>query len=484
MNDYEYIIITKNIIMLHYTIGLEIHVKLSTSHKIFCACRNTQDFDSIEANTNICPICTAQPGALPILNLEVIDSAILLGKVFSSMVHGDFTRDRKSYFYPDSPVGFQITQFYNPIITWGSVSFFTDNFQNEHTIHIHEAHLENDTAKTITINGTTFIDFNRSWTPLIEIVTAPEFSSDEQVVEFLKELQRIIRFNNIGDADLDKGQMRVDVNISVKDSSSATLWNRVELKNINSFAAIRRGIAYEFERQSQIINNGWIVDQETRRRNDALWESELMRSKEQAMDYRYFPENDIPTIDPIQCNRNPDHTVDSGYLRIKTLQSYGFQKEFIYGLINNDTFYKWFSDAVIEWIEAKTTAKWILWPIANIINNGGFSSLCIWYNDVLSFLKALKEYDISETIAKWIMEEMLEWKKIEDLLQKLISEKKDYNLNDMSTSTIEQFPDIVAQYKWWKTTVIMFLVGQVMKATGWATNPQEVRNTLESLLNK
>lgn len=468
--------------MLHFTIGLEIHIKLSTQHGLFCACKNTQDFDTIEPNTHICPICTAQPGALPTLNPEAVNLAILLGKVFGSQVNPQCTRDRKSYFYPDSPTWFQITQFHNPIITGWSVGFFINDFQTECAVHIHEAHLENDTAKTITIDGTTFIDFNRSGTPLIEIVTKPEFESDDQVIEFLKELQRIIRFNNIGDADLDKGQMRVDVNISVKDSSSDILGNRIELKNINSFAAIRRWIAYEFERQSQIISHGWIINQETRRRNDTLGISELMRSKEQAMDYRYFPENDIPKIDPHQFNRNPDHVVDSGYLRIKQLLSYGFHKEFIYGLINNDTFYSRFTNAVHEWIEPKIAAKWILWPIANIVNTGWFTHLQIWYNDLMIFLRSSKEQHIPETVLKWLMEQMLEGKKIEQLLEEFAGNKIEYNLNDICQQVIVQFPDIVAQYKWGKTTVIMFLVGQAMKATQWASNPQEIRSILEWLL--
>ena len=274
--------------MFEFIIWLEIHIKLATAHKIFCHCENTQDFENTTPNTHICPACTGQPGGLPIINPECIDSAIKLGTLFGSTLDQGFTRDRKSYFYPDSPAGFQITQFHNPIIRWGVVNFFTDHFQTQQSIHIHEAHLENDTAKTITINGTTFIDFNRSGGPLIEIVTQPEFTNEDQVIEFLKELQRMVRWNDIGFADLEKGQMRVDVNLSIRKVWETTLGTRVEVKNINSFSSIRKAIQYEFQRHQEVINNGSKVDQETRVRDDMAVKTYILRSKKNAHYYMYF----------------------------------------------------------------------------------------------------------------------------------------------------------------------------------------------------
>lgn len=469
--------------MLHYIIWLEIHIKLSTEHKIFCRCKNSQDFDNDIPNTNICPMCTAQPWALPILNSECIDAAVILWHVFWSQLNKGFKRDRKSYFYPDSPVWFQITQFHEPIIKWWSLKFFTNDFQNEDEIQIHESHLENDTAKTITINGTTFIDFNRSGTPLIEIVTKPEFTNDEQVVEFLKELQRVVKLNNIGYADLEKWQMRVDVNISVKDDSSTILGNRVELKNINSFASIRRAIQYEFQRQSQIINNEWKIDQETRRRNDAAWVSEVMRSKEDAMDYRYFPENDLPLIDHESINREPDIEIRSWYNRIALLKSYGFHKEYIYGLTNNELFYEWFSNAHILGYEAKLIAKWIMWPISNIVNEGWNSALKIDYNSFLIFLDNLKQYNTPEAIAKQIMEKILVGEDIKNLIPEFdVWSKSDSDLDHIISEVITANPTIVDQYKWGKLTVIMFLVWQAMKLSQGKSNPLELKAKLEEKL--
>jgi aspartyl-tRNA(Asn)/glutamyl-tRNA(Gln) amidotransferase subunit B len=216
------------------TIGLEIHLKLNSQTKIFCRCKNEQDFNT-PSNTNICPVCTGQPGALPLLSKEVVDKAILFGHALNADIQPVSSFDRKNYFYPDLPMGFQITQFYHPIIQNGEVNYRINNYEEEKAVHIHEAHLECDTAKMIHENGKSLLDFNRAGTPLLEIVTDPDFTSAEEAVEYTKEIQRIARRNGLGDADLEKGQMRVDVNISIRKNASDPLNKKVEMKNINSF---------------------------------------------------------------------------------------------------------------------------------------------------------------------------------------------------------------------------------------------------------
>jgi len=217
------------------TIWLEIHIKLNSENKMFCQCKNEQNFDTLEPNTNICPVCTGQPGALPTLSEDVLLLALKLGKALNCKINKESQFDRKSYFYPDLPMGYQITQLYKPTNTDGEVSFFVNNYEEEKKIRILDAHMENDTAKMIHEWWQSLIDFNRAGTPLIEIVTWPDFSNDDEIVEFLKELQRIVRYNNISNADMEKWQMRVDVNISIRKNESDPLWTRVELKNINSF---------------------------------------------------------------------------------------------------------------------------------------------------------------------------------------------------------------------------------------------------------
>ena len=278
------------------TVGLEIHLKLATATKIFCPCKNEQNLDDNHPNTTVCPVCTGQPGALPQLSEEVVKKGLLLGKALKCVVQNPSSFDRKSYFYPDLPMGYQITQFYRPINVNGQLSFFSETFDEERTVTITDAHLECDTAKVLHYNGKMLLDFNRAGTPLIEIVTGPDFQSADEAVAFAKEIQRIAKYNQISDADMEKGQMRVDVNVSIRPSLGAPFGTRVELKNINSFSSIGRAIDAEFARQVEILEEGGTLDQETRGWNDEKGYSTSLRSKEDAMDYRYFPDPDLPPL--------------------------------------------------------------------------------------------------------------------------------------------------------------------------------------------
>jgi aspartyl-tRNA(Asn)/glutamyl-tRNA(Gln) amidotransferase subunit B len=320
------------------TIGLEIHIKLKSVNKMFCQCKNQQNFDDLVPNTNICPVCTGQPGALPTLSEEVLEKVLLLGKALQCTINETSAFDRKSYFYPDLPMGYQITQLYHPTNTEGQISFFLDNYITEKIVHLQDAHMECDTGKMIHDGNQALLDFNRAGTPLVEIVTKPDFSTTEEVIEFLKELQRIVRFNDIADADLEKGQMRVDVNISLRKSESDPLGTRVEVKNINSFGMIKRAIEHERIRQEKIYETEKIFTQQTRGRNDVKGESYLMRSKEDALDYRYFPEPDLPPlkIDKKRMERLNGKEITIPHHIIKKLkEEYGFNKEYINALIGD-----------------------------------------------------------------------------------------------------------------------------------------------------
>lgn len=469
-----------------YIVWLEIHTKLSTKHKIFCYCENSQDFDNTTPNTHICPTCTAQPGALPIINPECVATAIRLWHIFNAELNKNFKWDRKSYFYPDSPVGFQITQYQEPIIKWGKLQFFSKDFQTEYNIAIHEAHLENDTAKTITIDGTTYIDFNRCGWPLIEIVTKPEFSNDDQVVEFLKELQRIIRWNNIGFADLEKGQMRVDVNLSVRPTWSNELWVRTETKNLNSFASIRKAIAYEFARHVQLINNGQKVDQETRGRDDLKGETYSLRSKEQAHDYRYFTEADLPQINPETINRNAPDVIISWYNRIKELKEEWFSKEYIYGLLNNEFLLGWFDalsnnyEEKLNGIDKKTRAKRLLGQIASAYNEGGEKALeHIHLGDFVRFLQEVKKWSYTETKLKEILADAIEskWWNYPETTGASFSEEQ---INTFIETIVSENSKAVDDYRNWKEAIIWFLVGKLMKLT----NGEYQANDLKALWEK
>jgi aspartyl-tRNA(Asn)/glutamyl-tRNA(Gln) amidotransferase subunit B len=241
--------------MYELVIGLEIHLRLKSSSKLFCGCSNVHDIDDLQPNTHICPFCTGQPGALPVLQLPALTLALKLGKLLHCDIKQYSSFDRKSYFYPDLPSGYQITQYYEPTCVDGQLACYIDNeFSQSKSIRIRDAHMEIDTAKTTREGDEILIDRNRSGTPLVEVVTEPDFRSADEVIGFLKELQKSVQWNDIADAQMEAGQMRCDVNISIRPQGSQTFGTRVEMKNMNSFSAVRRAIEVEYARQIELLN--------------------------------------------------------------------------------------------------------------------------------------------------------------------------------------------------------------------------------------
>lgn len=473
------------------TIWLEIHIKLNSENKMFCQCKNEQNFDTLEPNTNICPVCTGQPGALPTLSEDDLLLALKLGKALNCKINKESQFDRKSYFYPDLPMGYQITQLYKPTNTDGEVSFFVNNYEEEKKIRILDAHMENDTAKMIHEWWQSLIDFNRAGTPLIEIVTWPDFSNDDEVVEFLKELQRIVRYNNISNADMEKWQMRVDVNISIRKNESDPLWTRVELKNINSFWMIKRAILHEHNRQKTLLEKWEKVWQETRMRNDTEWISKMMRSKEDALDYRYFPEPDMPILqlnDEILKNLDNEKLIIPHNIIKKFKQEYWFHKEYINALIGDFDTLLVFSELKEQWLDPKNIAKWISGPI-----NAYMKENFVWINDLpfnlkqlSEFIKISDEWKIMDNQMKIVMDEMLKtWKSASEIIKEKWFDAPEISENDLENiakKVLENNPTIVEQYKSGKTSTLWFFVWQVMKETAWKANPKIVGEILEKLL--
>lgn len=485
------------------TIGLEIHVKLNSANKMFCQCKNEQNFDTLLPNTNICPVCTGQPWALPTLSKDVLKLSLKLGKALNCKINRESQFDRKSYFYPDLPMGYQITQLYHPTNTEWMVKFFVNNYEKEKSVNILDAHMENDTAKMIHNNGQALIDFNRAGTPLVEIVTWPDFNSDnkdeisDEVVEFLKELQRIVRFNNISNADMDKWQMRIDVNISIRKSESDPLWTRVELKNINSFGMIKRAIAHEYARQVEMMEKWEKFEQQTRMWNDMEWESKMMRSKENALDYRYFPEPDMPELvlsdEIFQWLDKQNLEIPHNIIK-KFKQEYGFNKEYINALILDkevlDYFLNILSDLVStksmeeDSVFAKTVAKWIAGPIAAYMkeNYKKINELNFSKDGFKEFIDIAIKGDVMDNQMKIVMDEILNtWKNAREIIKEKWFDTPavdNSELENIVKKIIENNPSIVEQYKWWKTSTIWFFVWQVMKESKWKANPKEVQEVL------
>lgn len=473
------------------TVWLEIHLKLSTKTKIFCRCKNDQSLENNDPNTNICPVCTGQPWALPQLSEEVVEKWLLVGKALNCSYNNPSFFDRKSYFYPDLPMGYQITQLYTPINVNWKVKFFLDNYEQEREVRILDAHLECDTAKALHQWETMYLDFNRAGTPLIEIVTGPDFCSSEEAVEFAKEIQRIAKWNNLSDADMEKGQMRVDVNVSIRDNESDPLGTRVELKNINSFSAIKRAIDAEVIRQQNVKNSWEEVLQQTRRWDDLKGESFVMRSKEDALDYRYFPEPDLPALylSKEVLTKVEEYELIIPFEHIKTMKSqYWFNKEYINMLIGDYSNLEFFNVLINKWFDAKLVAKWLAWQISAYMTAHFVSvnNLPISQEQLIEFLTIAQEGKIIDNQLKLVMEDMLaNWKSASEIIKEKGFDTPSLSENELEkicNEVLDSNPAIVEQYKGWKTSVIGFFVWQVMKRTQGKANPKDITEVLNKLL--
>ena len=399
--------------------------------------------------------------------------------------------DRKNYFYPDLPMGYQITQFYTPINVKGQVSFFLEGFEKELKVWITEAHLECDTAKSFHQGGQMLLDFNRAGTPLIEIVTWPDFGSAEAAVEFAKEIQRIAKRNDISDADMEKGQMRVDVNVSIRPSVDDPFGTRVELKNINSFSAIKRAIDAEVARQIQLKKAGETLTQETRRRDDLKGVSFAMRSKEDALDYRYFPEPDLPDL--VLDQQLLDQAEQAQLLipseKIRKMKSeYWFHKEFINALIGDLKVLNFFEEMVALGYDPKMVAKWIAGPISAYMtaNFVAIDGLKVNKEQLISFFSLVKKGSLIDNQLKLVMEEMLQnGGDPEDIVKEKGFDAPAFDedeLKNIIQSVLDANESVVEQYRSGKTSVIGFLVGQTMKQTQGKANPKELQALIAKML--
>lgn len=473
------------------TVGLEIHLKLSSQTKIFCPCKNDQSLEDNRPNTHICPTCTGQPGALPRLSRQVVQKALLLWKAMNCQFNIRSSFDRKNYFYPDLPMGYQITQFYTPINVKGQVSFFLEGFEKELKVWITEAHLECDTAKSFHQGGQMLLDFNRAGTPLIEIVTWPDFDSAEAAVEFAKEIQRIAKRNDISDADMEKGQMRVDVNVSIRPSVDDPFGTRVELKNINSFSAIKRAIDAEVARQIQLKKAGEVLTQETRRRDDLKGVSFAMRSKEDALDYRYFPEPDLPdlVLDQELLDQADQAQLLIPSEKIRKMKSeYWFHKEFINALIGDLKVLNFFEEMVALGYDPKMIAKWIAGPISAYMtaNFVAIDDLKVNKEQLISFFSLVKKGSLIDNQLKLVMEEMLQnGGDPEEIVKEKGFDAPAFDENELKNiiqSVLDANESVVDQYRSGKTSVIGFLVGQTMKQTQGKANPKDLQVLIAKML--
>ena len=467
-------------------IGLETHTELNTNTKLFSQSANK--FGSSQ-NENVCLFDIATPGKLPVLNRGVIEKAVRFGIAVNAEINKNSRFDRKHYFYPDLPQGYQITQFYEPIIKNGKLDIKLEDGTKK-TIRIHEAHIEQDAGKLIHDKDEehSFIDYNRSGVPLLEIVSEPDFSSPEEVVVYLKSLQAILRATNTSLADLEKGTFRCDANVSVMPVDAKEYGTRCEIKNINSFRFVAEAVEYEAKRQVEIIENGEKVSQQTRLFNPKTGKTELMRDKADAVDYKYFPDPDLLPI-TLTDNEIEDIRKTMPELPEQKAERYAklglSQKENEF-LVQNSNYADYF-DKLIAKHDIKTASTWMLTELFGRLGKlqKTLEECGITAEMLIDLMDNLKNGTISGKIAKDVLDLMLESGKTAN---EIINEKGLKQIDDDGAiekaveEVITENQKQVEQYKGGNERLFGFFVGQTLKKMGGKANPQKVNEIVKKKL--
>lgn len=468
-------------------IGLEVHVELATKTKIFCGCSTA--FGGAP-NSHTCPVCTGMPGSLPVLNKQVVEYAMAVGLATNCTITQYCKFDRKNYFYPDNPQNYQISQLYLPICRNGGVGIETA--AGKKTIGIHEIHMEEDAGKLVhdEWEDVSIVDYNRSGVPLIEIVSEPDMRSAEEVIAYLEKLRLIIQYLGASDCKLNEGSMRADVNLSVREAGAAEFGTRTEMKNLNSFKAIARAIEGERARQIELIEEGKKVIQETRRWDDNKESSHAMRSKEDAQDYRYFPEPDlVPVvisdewIERVKA-RQPEMR-DEKLIRYQ--DEFGLPKYDAEILTGDKSFADLFEAAAAICGKPKKVSNWIMTETIRLLKENEMDLDQIRFSpEHLAKLVDLADAgSVTNTVAKEVFEKVFK----EDIdPEAYVKEKGLLTVNDEGAlretvaKVIAENPQSVEDYHNGKEKAIGFLVGQTMKAMKGKANPALVNQILKELL--
>ena len=468
-------------------IGLEIHVQLSTKSKLFSGA--STGFGA-EPNTHVDLVDMGLPGVLPVPNKDAFLKAIRFGLATNAEINQVSSFDRKNYFYPDLPKGYQITQMAMPIVGKGSIKIFANG--EEKIINITRAHLEEDAGKSVhdLFDGETGIDLNRAGTPLLEIVSEPEIANAKEAVAYFKAIRQIVTFLDICDGVMAEGSMRCDVNVSMKKVDDSELGTRAEIKNINSFKFIERAIAFEIDRQTKILESGGSVVQETRLYDSVKNETRSMRSKEEANDYRYFPE---PDLLPVVIS---DKELEEIRLSLPELPE---QKEKRYInevkleeseariIASSKTMANMFEDACLKTVDSSLVARWLVGEVSALLNkdNIEIDESKLTSSNFAVLIERISDKTISGKIAKSVLEEIWESGSDVDSIindKGLVQIQDESLLENIAKKIIEDNPAQVNAYKAGKDRLFGFFVGQVMKETQGKANPQSVNEILKKLL--
>jgi aspartyl-tRNA(Asn)/glutamyl-tRNA(Gln) amidotransferase subunit B len=467
-------------------LGLEVHCQLNTSSKLFCACKT--DFGA-SPNQNTCPVCLGLPGVLPVINHTAVDYAIRLALAVHGEIREKSVFARKQYFYPDLPKGFQLTQYDLPYCENGFI-----DLDNGRRITIQRIHIEEDAGKNIHGDNASYVDLNRAGTPLLEIVTAPDFHGADEAVDYLRKLRAIVRYLGISDGNMEEGSFRCDVNISLRPRGSKELGTRTEIKNVNSFRNVEKAIAYEILRQADMLDTGESIRQATLLYDAATGRTQEMRSKEDAHDYRYFPE---PDLGPLFIPSERVNAIRAKVPELPQIKQKRFMEAFqipptdAAQLTEEKELAAYFEEVVSKVqgkVPPKIVANWINTEYAREHNlrMGSWTEPLVSSEDLAQLLRFIGEGTISGKIAKTVFEEMLETKcsaaaiiEAKGLVQ--ISDADE--INAVVGDVMSRFPDQVAQHRGGKPKVFAFLVGQVLKVSQGRFNPALVNQSLKEALD-
>lgn len=468
------------------TIGIEVHAELSTLSKMFCGCANRPHLD--QPNTNICPICLAHPGTLPAVNKEAVKKVLQFGKAIGGEL-ADFSEfDRKQYFYPDIPKAYQLSQYAFPFIKGGELA----------GVAITRVHLEEDTARSQHEGGESLVDFNRAGVPLMELVTEPVIHGATEAADFAKELQLLLRTIGASDANMEKGEMRVEVNISL--SSDDTLGTKVEVKNLNSFRVVEQAIIYEIKRQTELLEKGEKVIQETRGWDESKNKTFAQRSKETAKDYRYFPDPDIPKyflseISDFNDSRLTENMPDLPSKIRLDLANLGLTSQQVETLVYNQNILGFLlttmengGDKAKEQSFAKTAANYLISDVSGLMAND--ESLELNSTNAMMFSKLImmvEESKITSRVAKDLLKEVVfEGADPEIIAQErgILQDNSSEKLNAIIEEVVAANESVVADYKGGKEAALQFLVGQGMKLSKGSANPATLADLFKSRLTE
>jgi aspartyl-tRNA(Asn)/glutamyl-tRNA(Gln) amidotransferase subunit B len=478
------------------TIGLEVHVQLKTKSKMFCGCAVEY---GAEPNVHVCPVCVGLPGALPVMNLQALKLTALTGLILKCDIAPICKFDRKNYFYPDMPKNYQISQYDAPLCRKGQVPLYDMAYPKDAQKNIRHPnkrvglvriHLEEDVAKSFHFESTTGIDFNRAGTPLMEIVSEPEIESPEEAFAYLTSLKQALIYGGVSDADMEKGQLRCDCNVSVRKREETAFGTKIELKNLNSISGVRRALAYEIDRQIQVLERGETLQQETRRWDDDLGKTLLMRTKEFAHDYRYFPDPDLlPVKTEVFIDEVKAHLPELPWeKRERFVSEYGIS-EYDAGVLVDDL-------ALSDYFEAAAKGARKPKAIANYVLNDLLSALGAANRSIIECPIPAKQLNelanlvddgkISSKQAKDVFAEMFSTGKAPETIVEEKGLKQESDLGAIESLCIEVInanPKSVEAYKAGKAAAINFLKGQVMKLSKGKANPNLVSETLVKLLS-